>query len=120
LFFWDTPVGSELWKILGIIAAVVAIIKPLLKLTKKIKQFEEVITRYRALEHDLTVIKILIEEKQSYDKALQEEFQKALEKKGALVAKCPEHKEYKKLKNRCTVEVNQELPPDTFFIPKRR
>lgn len=119
LFFWDTPIGSEIWKILGIIAAVVAVSKPLLKLTGKIKQFEEIITGYQILEHDLFVIKISIEEKQSYDKSLQKEFKKALERKKVLVTKCPEHREYKKLKNRCTLEVNQELPVDIFFIPRR-
>ncbi|NQS90561.1 hypothetical protein HQ584_12325 [Patescibacteria group bacterium] len=119
LFFWDTPIGSKIWKILGIIAAVVAVSKPLLKLTEKIKQFEETITGYQILEHDLSVIKISIEEKQSYDKSLQKEFKKALERKRVLVTKCPEHREYKKLKNRCTLEVSQELPVDIFFIPKR-
>lgn len=119
LFFWDTSIGSVIWKILGIITAFTAVSKPLLKLTKKIKQFEEIITGYQVLEHDLSVIKISIEEKQSYDKSLQKEFKKTLDRKKILTTKCPEHREYKKLKNRCTSEVTQELPVDIFFIPKR-
>lgn len=118
LLFWDTQIGSEIWKILGIIAAFLAILRPLLKLTKKIKQFEEIITGYQALDHDLSVIKVSIEEKHNYDKSLQKDFKKALDRKKVLITKCPEQREYKKLINRCTLEVNQELPVDIFFIPR--
>jgi hypothetical protein len=119
LFFWDTTIGALIWKILGAIAAFVAVSKPLLNLTKKIEQFDEIITGYQVLEHDLSLLKISIDEKQSYDISLQKEFKKALERKKALITKYPEHREYKKLKNRCTSEVNQELPVDIFFIPRR-
>lgn len=49
---------------------------------------------------------------------MKEEFKKALDKEGILVNKSPEIKEYKKLKNRCTKEVEQELPEDIFYVPK--
>ena len=116
IFFWDTPIGSVVWKILGIIAAFVAILKPSLKLTKRIKEIEEVTTGYRALEHDLSVLKIHIEQKQNYDRALQKEFENALQKKGILKTKNPEHKEYKRLKTRCEAEVIEELPVEAFYI----
>ncbi len=49
LWFWNTEYGSLAWKYLGVIAAVAAILKPLLALTKKIKDFESVVGGYRTL-----------------------------------------------------------------------
>ena len=118
LWFFDTPVGEEVWKCFGILTAIVAVLKPLANLNKKIKKYEEVLAGYRALEHDLHEITILISQEQAYTKELKKEFKKTLKRKGVLVSKNPESKENKKLKISCEQDVLRELPIDHFYEPK--
>jgi len=120
LWFWDTEIGNELWKYFGIIAAIAAITKPLLTLPKKIKDYESMLSGYRTLGHDLDEIQSSINQKQKYDQTEKSEFKKAMKRKGILVGKDPDSKEDTKLKKRCETEVLQELPVDSFFIPKEK
>lgn len=117
LWFWKTSTGEIGWTALGVTAAIAAVVKPLLQLERKVGAYTEVLAGYRALEHDLFKIKVLIAQRQAYDQDLQSEFQKALERKGALVSKDPEVSTKEELKRRLVAEVIQELPASAFFIP---
>ncbi len=117
-WFLQNPVGEYAMKILGAIAAIVAILKPLLNRTKKVKNYEELRTGYQALEHDLQVITETIIQKNKYDKELQKDFQKSLKRIGLLKKKETDSAENKNLKEKCTKEVLQELPTDRFHIPQ--
>jgi len=118
LWFWEGEIGSVVWKWFGVIAAFAAIIKPLLSLTKKIKAFDSVLSGYKILEHDLSEIKIMISQKQKYDLPAQTEFKKALKRRGSLIGKDPETKHKCDLKKQCEREVLEELPSESFYIPK--
>ena len=118
LWFWENPLGHTVWQYLGIVTAIVAILKPSLGLTKKMKKYEEVLSGYKALEHDLHEIKELVAQKRAYDKALQDDFKKALKRKGVLVNKEPGEKVDKKLVSFCQREVDTELPAENFYIPE--
>lgn len=116
--FWKTEYGNLAWKCLGVIAAVAAILKPLLGLAKRIKELESVLTGYRTLEFDLMEIKSLVEQKQKYDGALQSELKKALQREKVLVGRTPETRENVNVKLKCELEVLEELPRETFYIPE--
>jgi hypothetical protein len=118
LWFWNTETGKLVWQSLSVIAAIAAILKPLLGLTKRMKDYESSLSGYRGLEYDLMQIKALIEQKQKYDQALQTDFRKALEREKTLVIKSPETREDRKLKRECEEEVLRELPPERFFVPE--
>jgi hypothetical protein len=120
LWFWSTEYGSLVWKYLGVIAAVAAILKPLLALTKKIKDFESVVGGYRTLEYDLVEIKDLIQQRGKYDSSMQADFRKAQQREKALVGKTPETRENPKVKKQCEAEVRRELPDNYFFIPETK
>ncbi|MDB0507718.1 hypothetical protein AB6Q13_11385 [Ralstonia solanacearum] len=115
LWFWNAEYGKIAWKYFGIVAAAAAILKPILSLTKKIKDFESVVVVYRALEYDLMEIKALIEQRRKYDSALQADLKRAIEKEKALVVKNPETRERKRTKAICEAEVRRELPNECFF-----
>jgi len=117
LWFWNLPIGSIAWKVLGIIAAIFAVTKPILMLSKRMKAYNETLSGYRALEHDLYEIKEMIVQKQRYDDELKKDYQKALKRKGFLVAKDPETKQDKMLIKKLVSEINQELPVKSFYIP---
>jgi hypothetical protein len=118
LWFWDQPFGKIAWQYLGVAAAIAAVLKQLLNFPKQIKAFESVLSGYRILEYDLMEIKVLIEQKQKYDGPLQNEFIKALQREKTLVGKTPETRERHRVKRICEAEVLNELPPESFFIPK--
>jgi hypothetical protein len=119
LWFWNTDYGRITWKCLGIAAAVAALLKPLLALTKKIKDFESVVAGYRTLEYDLREIQDLIVQRGKYDASLQGDFKKALQREKALVGRTPETRENSAVKAECEAEVRRELPDDSFFVPEK-
>ncbi|UWU72439.1 hypothetical protein [Bradyrhizobium sp. NC92] len=117
LWFWGTEYGKYVWQYLGILTAVAAVTKPLLGLTKRIKDYENILSGYRTLEYDLMEIKSSIEQKQKYDQIHQSELKKAIQREKILISKNPETRESKRVKRMCEEEVRQELPPESFFIP---
>jgi hypothetical protein len=118
LWFWKTDFGQVGWKYLAVVAAAAAVSKPLLNLTKRIKEYESILSGYRTLEYDLRQIRTLVEQKRKYDKALQNDFLKAVERERALVAKNPETREATRLKRKCEEEVLRAFPVQQFYIPK--
>jgi hypothetical protein len=117
LWFWNTEYGQAIWKYLAVVAAVAAVAKPLLNLTRRIKEYESVLSGYRTFEYDLREIRALVEQKKKYDHALQIEFKKALQREKALIARNPETRECSRVKRKCEYEVRQQFPPERFFIP---
>ena len=103
---------------MGALAAFAAIIKPLLGLTKRIKDYENLLSGYRMLEYDLMEIKSSIEQKQKYDQGLQSEFKKVIQREKVLVAKNPESRESRRTKLKCEIEVLGELQSAPYFIPE--
>jgi hypothetical protein len=114
---WNEPTGKQAWQVLAGVAGIVAFVKPLLSLPKKIKEYESILTGYRTLEYDLIELKGQIEQKRRYDAPLQTEFRKAQQRERALIAKTPEARENERLKRRCQEEVLRELPVTSFFVP---
>ena len=118
LWFWHTEAGQLAWKLLAIPAAIAAVVKPLLHLTKRIKDYEGVVSGYRVLEYDLQEIKIGIEQKKKFDTQLQADFKRALQRERTLVGKTPESRESSRVKQICQTEVVAELPAEAFFVPE--
>jgi hypothetical protein len=118
LWFWNTEFGKPIWQSLGVLAAIAAVAKPPLNLTKRIKDYEAILVGYRTLEYDLMEIKTLVEQRGKYDPTLQAELKKALQREKVLVAKNLETRDDKKMKRTCEEEVLRELPPERFFVPQ--
>jgi hypothetical protein len=117
LWFWEYPLGEIAWKVLAVLAAVIAVVKPLLKYGDKIQTMEEVLAGYKALDHDLYCITLEIQRKKAYTDDLQQTFREALARKGVLVGRVIEHWEDTKLKRQCEQEVCEELPAAAFYVP---
>lgn len=118
LWFWESDLGKDIWMYFGIIAAFTSVIKPLLALPQKIKNYESLLSGYRTLEHDLHELKSAIFQKQKYDKIEKADYSKALKRKGSLVSKSSDAREDKKLIGKLTEEVNSELPHNQFYVPE--
>jgi hypothetical protein len=117
LWFWQTTGGRAAWQALGLVAAIAAVLKPVLKLTPTITQHESLVTGYRLLEYDLLGLKTEIEQQRRYDEPLQAEFKKSITKERDLVSQAPLEPADRKLRSRCQREVLEELPLEGFFVP---
>jgi hypothetical protein len=118
LWLWNTSLGQEIWKYVLVVSAILAIIKPVIRLTEKVQQYEEVLTGYRSLENDLKIIVIQIKQSKKYGTPHRTKLMEALLRQGELQKKNPEAKPEKKLQDRCRQQVAEELPAEHFFIPK--
>jgi hypothetical protein len=118
LWFWNSDYGQIAWRYLAAVAAFVAVVKPLLGLTKRIKAYEGILSGYRTLEYDLREIRSLVEQKNKYDQSLQADFRKALQREKALVAQNPETTECARVKRKCEQEVRDQFPPEAFYVPE--
>lgn len=120
IWFWKTEIGQYAWQVFGVISAILAIIKPILKLTDEIKKKSEIASAYRELDHDFLLLKILINQTKNYDESLKNEFKTLLKKKGEIVSKYKEDagSPNRRLLNKCFEQVEIELPVCDFYIPK--
>lgn len=118
LWFFKIAIGEYIWKILIGLTAVIAVIKPFLKLPERIQNESELFTEIKSLDHDFRTLIILINQCKKYDDDLKTQFFKLLDKKGNIEKKSTAEYVKKRLKVRYEQEVMQELPSDKFFIPE--
>ena len=117
LWFWKTATGSIISKILGIITALLAVAKPLLKITEKLGEIEKTLQGYKALEHDFQHLVIAVRQDQTYDKKHQKRLHELLENKGKIIKSSRVTTSSKRLQLVCEHEVLQELHVDSFYLP---
>jgi hypothetical protein len=118
LWFWQAAPGELLWKTLGILTAVLAVSKPLLRWTDKINDLNQILTGYRALDHDLQFLAASIHQDNRYGKVHKRRFRECMEMKKELIEKSIGLRERKNLKRRCQDEVLSELPVEYYHVPK--
>lgn len=118
LWFLKTQSGLDLWKFVSAIAAIAGFIKPFLKLSQKIKFYEQTLSGYRALEYDLYDIILRIKEEESYTSASKKMFEVAMKKKKILATNPPENIPKKKLIELFESEVIKEIPRESLYIPE--
>jgi len=118
LWLWENLIGGYAWKAVGTLAVVLAVGRPVLNITEKIKTTSEILGAYKELDHDFNKIKIRISTYEKYDGPLKEVFEELLEKKGNIILRYSDEYIDDKLRKKCTQQVNEELPVDSFYIPK--
>lgn len=117
-WFFKTDAGGLLWQGLASFAAILSLVKPFLKLPNKIKYMEQALSGYRALECDLEEVVNRIRRDGKITDGAYKMFDAAQKRKKTLIGSSPEHQSDPVLIEKYTVQVNQELPSSSFFIPK--
>jgi hypothetical protein len=118
LWIWSTTIGNIFWQILIAAAAVLSIAKPLLRLSDKIQEHAEVLTKWRVLDGEYQKLTILISQRRQYDKEMRDQFLRLLDIKTAI--KEPQEAINTGLRDICFNQVQQELPWDSFFVPEKQ
>lgn len=118
--FWEVDIGKAIWTSVGGIAAVLSVLKPILKLPETFQRKQELLASYMILDHDLNTIRIEIQFRHKYDEALKKQFTRALERKAELVKKDTDSSPNQRLRRLCYDEVVRELPVESFYIPPEK
>lgn len=118
LWFFQTMAGEVVWKLLGSVAAMLAVYQPIAKLAEQIRRLEERVTAYRGLELDLERLSRKIAHRGAYDDELIQQFEALMDQKGEVVRSYIDPKVDEKLQEKCEAEVLDELPVSRFLVPE--
>lgn len=118
LTLWSHSWGKTIWAIVALIAAFLAVVKPILGLARRIETYQQVATSYRSLAIDLQEIVQGVRQRGLFDESLQHDFDIALKKLGRLTDNEPVESINEKLRRQMYDKVNREWPKDSFFVPE--
>lgn len=116
--FWRTGAGQSFWQALLVITAVVAVFKPFLNYSKKIRKYDELLNFYRLISHDLRELCDDISQDRAYSAKHQKRYKEIKGRLRQNVNRSPDRLEDKKTKKRCERQVLAEITPDQFYIPE--
>jgi hypothetical protein len=116
-FIWDTTIGKWLWSILAMVAALVAVVKPFLRITAHIDDLNQLIGVYEVLDYELGELRIAISQDQGYDDAHRARFDEVREKKKDILSVSYEPDPGARVRKELLAEVDEELPEDAFYYP---
>jgi len=117
LWFWNTSIGSVVWKILVTLAAFLGVIKPLIKIADQINQMSETVISWRGVHEKLKKLTVLIKMYDRYSAEEKSDFKNILDEISFITKKEPIGDSDKRLNEQCFNQVNQELPIEEFYIP---
>lgn len=116
--FLKTASGLVWWQGIAGCAAVFSFLKPFLKFAQRIKSYEQTLSGYRALEHDLHEVVLQVMHDEDYSAAARRMFGAAREKLKVLVTAPPEQSQNRTLVARLAEEVIAEFPKEKFYFPE--
>jgi hypothetical protein len=118
LWFWQTNIGDIVWKSFVSVAALISIIKPLVKYPDQIKQKSELLSKWRLIDSQLKLLIIEIKDCKTYSRDLQDRFHALIKAEETIEENAPAEAVDDKLINKCFDRVNQELPLKGFYVPE--
>jgi len=121
LWFWSGAVGGEAWKYLGVLAALLAVVKPIMKIPDKIQDRGEMLVSLSVIENELEKLVKRISHDKKYEDTLFKRYNRILDMKGEHKKKYQTAKYQqvsKRLKRKCVQEVEQLYPGTKFFVPE--
>ncbi len=118
LWLWETAAGSIIWKALVTLAAFLAVLKPLIKLSDQIQKKSDLLVKWRVLHVQFRMLRMEIHSNRSYDDQLKAKFRSLLDTEMAIVKDEPLEAVNEKLRAECFQQVKRELPPESFFVPE--
>jgi len=121
LAVWETFAGGVAWKVLGVATAILAIVKPFLRIPEEIEQRGKMLADYCGLENDLEKIKKQVGQARKYEDKHRREYLKVLDRKSKIREKYTGANNLRSsdaIKKRCTEEIDNRLPPSEFYFPE--
>ncbi|MGO9137256.1 MAG: hypothetical protein ACLP9S_04645 [Syntrophales bacterium] len=112
----STSVGELLWAILAGISTLIAVVKPIINLSRQIEKYTKLFIGHGDVYYELQTIVLDIMKMKDYSTQSDQAFKSALEKMKKFAAD-DDPKPNKKLLRKCYDEVNKEIPMDSLWWP---
>lgn len=113
---WDSDLGKVIWAVIAGPAAILAIIKPIIKHSKVIEDYSTRHTKYSVIVEELDrLIKDI-----GFKHKLEPDHNKSFDNIPKLfgeISKLEKEPPKKQLLDQCFDEVNKEHPPESFWMP---
>lgn len=119
LVFWNTTYGKTAWSILIAVTAALAIAKPLLKLSDKLQNLQNVVTQYKSVEFQLEALSNDIRRADDYSSALVNNYKNLTTQVHYIYKDEPIESVHQDLRKSCYKQVNEELPLTSFYVPSK-
>ncbi len=118
LFFFEITICEMIWEICIALAAILVIVKPIIRLSEKISNIKSTLAGYEMTENSLNVLRVSIKNSKEYNENMCSRFLEILNAKNYIVSTSyglhiSQSKSYQYQK-----EVNKELPKSIFYIPE--
>jgi len=114
---WQNVHGRVIWQGLTVITASLCIAKPLLKLSDKVANLQDIVTQYRTLDSQLEQLGNNIRRLNEYSQVMVSNFQIIVGQVDKIIPLEPIEVTDTKLQKECFEQVNRELPEDSFYLP---
>lgn len=118
LWFWETSIGNVSWKVIGALAAILVVIKPIINISDLIKQKSELFSSWQLLSDGFKKLTILISEQNQYNDEMKKRFHELLDMESDINQKETPEEPDKKLQRRYFEQVNREIPPESLIEPE--
>lgn len=115
--FWNDPIGHPFWVAGAAVATILSVLKPILKLTDRLRLYQKLFTGYVDLASTMDSIALKVRQERTYSASHTAALLLANEKGAALRVEHPAEWGNKKFRLRLQDEVNRELPVDRFYFP---
>ena len=113
---WDTTLGTYVWKALGALSAILAIVKPIIQLSKQVELHSKVYIGYCSLYFDLKSLVNEIQRTHTFTKELRRDQRQASDRYRHLALQV-DFPPKRKLLLKCWEEVNRQIPPRDLWMP---
>lgn len=114
---WKNGAGAPVWALGAGLAAVIATMKPVLRLSEKVKQCESLGNAYTDLMHECKIIGTRVRNESAYSPAQMKATLSAQENARKLAGKTPVWGFSLNHRRAVQAEVNRELPKEIFYLP---
>lgn len=114
---WRASIGATIWAVVGGLVAVLAVIKPILQLSQEIERYSKLFIGYGDTFSDLGNLVDEVGKTENYSGEMDVAFRKTFERLKQLAAD-DDPQPNQKLVQKCTDEVNREIPVDSLWWPK--
>lgn len=119
LVFWNTTYGKSAWSILICVTAIIAVAKPLLKLSDKLEKLQKVVTLYKSVEFQVEALENDIQREDEYSTTMVNTYKNLANQVGEISKDEPTESIDQDLRKSCYKEVNEELPFTHFYEPSK-
>src|SRR2546430_13242804 len=116
--FWKTLAGHQVWIVGSGCATVIAGLKPVLRLTDKLKRYQDLYSRYVMLEAACANLSTQVKNARTYSNANVNALIKLRERAAAIAASAPVVKYRDSFIRKIQAKVTRLMPPEQFYIPE--